>query len=296
MRTMKFLLVGLVLFSGALSKVIKRETCGVPSLMTNLEQVESINIHNKKRSSESAADELEMTFDQELADRSQEWADKCIWDHGLTTNCNGDAIGQNMYLSGGGAAFPKLNMTAVVTSWYNEKVDFDFTSNTCAQGKVCGHYTQVVWAKSHKVGCAYAKCPSVDVGQSKWENVIIVVCDYSPAGNYKGSEIYAKGTPCSKCADQVEQGYLCTNNLCSPCLPKDNPSCKCEQKAPCQNDGIWDQGICSCSCKPGFYGKACENSCDCKDLYVDVCPTWSGFCSQPAYDAFMKQTCPKTCK
>jgi len=292
---MKFVVIGLLFFSAALAKVVKRETCGTTSLLTNKVHIESLTIHNTQRSKEMAADELEMTYDDDLAARSQEWADKCLWKHGLTTNCEGEAIGQNMYLSGGGSTFPKLNMSAVITSWYNEKADYNYDTQGCATGKVCGHYTQVVWSTSNKVGCGYSKCSSVAVGEAVWNNVIIVVCDYSPAGNYKGTPIYGKGAPCSQCANQVKQGYTCRNNLCAPCLPKDNPDCKCEKKSDCKNDGLWDQGMCACSCKPGFYGQSCENSCDCKDVYVDVCPTWSGFCKQPAYEAFMKQTCPKTC-
>lgn len=86
-----------------------------------------------------------------------------------------------MYLAGGGESYPKLNMTAVTDSWYNEKPDYDYNTKECASGKVCGHYTQVVWSKSNKVGCGYSKCSTVAVGKSIWKNVIIVVCNYSPA-------------------------------------------------------------------------------------------------------------------
>jgi len=35
---------------------------------------------------------------------------------------------------------------------------FNYDDRTCATGEVCGHYTQVVWAKSYKVGCGAAFC------------------------------------------------------------------------------------------------------------------------------------------
>ncbi|KAK4849585.1 hypothetical protein QYF36_026341 [Acer negundo] len=44
--------------------------------------------------------------------------------------------------------------TQAVQMWVNEKSDYDYNSNTCAPGKVCGHYTQVVWRNSVRIGCA----------------------------------------------------------------------------------------------------------------------------------------------
>ena len=35
----------------------------------------------------------------------------------------------------------------VVESWDAEKADYDFDKHKCAEGKVCGHYTQVAWAR-----------------------------------------------------------------------------------------------------------------------------------------------------
>jgi len=50
--------------------------------------------------------------------------------------------------------------TSIVVAWDGEKSDYTFATRTCASGKVCGHYTQVVWAKSKYLGCGYAYCPS----------------------------------------------------------------------------------------------------------------------------------------
>ncbi|GJR48205.1 ribonuclease H-like domain-containing protein [Tanacetum coccineum] len=44
--------------------------------------------------------------------------------------------------------------TAAVNLWVAEKTYYNYTTSTCATGKVCGHYTQVVWRKSTELGCA----------------------------------------------------------------------------------------------------------------------------------------------
>ena len=45
---------------------------------------------------------------------------------------------------------------------------------------MCGHYTQVVWRKSLRVGCGMATCGATEV----W------VCNYDPAGNWDGERPY----------------------------------------------------------------------------------------------------------
>ncbi len=70
---------------------------------------------------------------------------------------------------------------AVVNAWGSEVEDYDYASNTCAQGAVCGHYTQVVWSNTKTVGCGMALC--ADKAQ-------VWVCNYAPAGNFMGEKPY----------------------------------------------------------------------------------------------------------
>jgi pathogenesis-related protein 1 len=46
-----------------------------------------------------------------------------------------------------------------------------------------GHYTQVVWRASVRIGCAIVECPSVTFHS-------VVLCDYSPGGNIQGQKPY----------------------------------------------------------------------------------------------------------
>ena len=68
-----------------------------------------------------------------------------------------------------------------VSSWASEAADYDYASNTCAG--VCGHYTQVVWATSTKLGCGVSTCAGLTYGHT-------IVCDYAPGGNISGQRPY----------------------------------------------------------------------------------------------------------
>jgi|SRR5215831_8941462 len=69
-----------------------------------------------------------------------------------------------------------------VQSWAKEKDHWNSDTKTCASGEVCGHYTQMVWKNTEKVGCASA------IGNhGKFE---FLVCRYSPPGNYNGENPY----------------------------------------------------------------------------------------------------------
>ena len=68
-----------------------------------------------------------------------------------------------------------------------------------------GHYTQMVWAKTNKVGC----------GSIAWKEGAFIkqylVCNYGPAGNTLRQPMYQIGNACSRCP----AGSSCANGLCS---------------------------------------------------------------------------------
>ncbi|WOH04839.1 hypothetical protein DCAR_0624251 [Daucus carota subsp. sativus] len=65
--------------------------------------------------------------------------------------------------------------TDAVELWINEKIYYNNASNTCARDQVCGHYTQVVWRSSIRLGCARVLCSN-----GLWW---FVTCSYDPPGN-----------------------------------------------------------------------------------------------------------------
>ena len=68
-----------------------------------------------------------------------------------------------------------------------------------------GHYTQMVWAKTNKVGC----------GSIAWKEGAFIkqylVCNYGPAGNTLRQPMYQIGNACSRCPT----GSSCSNGLCT---------------------------------------------------------------------------------
>jgi len=70
------------------------------------------------------------------------WASLCVWEHGqppVDPPPSWRFIGQNLYMVSGAS----LNLTTAIQAWYDEKADYDYTTLGCADGKQCGHYTQV---------------------------------------------------------------------------------------------------------------------------------------------------------
>lgn len=92
-------------------------------------------------------------------------------------------FGENITWNAGSIIEPP----AVVRGWVNERVDYSYATNSCAPGKVCGHYTQVVWADTARLGCATVRCDGagVPLGVSQ-----IWVCNYDPPGNFRGELPY----------------------------------------------------------------------------------------------------------
>lgn len=136
--------------------------------------------HNQVRSALGIPD---LVWDPDLAAVAQSWAEQCVDNTspiGLIDHNAGRSddypgyVGENIYGSGGSATGP-----AAVSLWVGEEVDYDYATNTCAPGKICGHYTQVVWRTSERLGCGLYDCPGLTYGSS-------VVCNYSPGGNSGG--------------------------------------------------------------------------------------------------------------
>lgn len=116
-----------------------------------------------------------LVWDPALAAIAQAYADKCVFEH------SGGSYGENLYASSGGST-----PADVVGSWVSEVADYDYATDSCSG--VCGHYTQVVWAKSQKLGCGVTTCTqNSPFGGGSWENW---VCNYDPPGNYVGEKPY----------------------------------------------------------------------------------------------------------
>ena len=139
-----------------------------------------LSAHNSARAAVTPAPAAEipaLTWSSDVAAAAQAWADRCVFKH------SGGQLGENIYASAGASTTPQ----DVVDSWVSEAKDYDYVANSCAA--TCGHYTQVVWRKTTKLGCAVSNCStnSPFTGFSQWQ---FWVCNYDPAGNFNGQKPY----------------------------------------------------------------------------------------------------------
>ncbi|NXR12512.1 PI16 inhibitor, partial [Semnornis frantzii] len=160
--------------------------------------------HNRYRSQVSppAVDMLKMSWDTELEAFAQAYAEKCIWDH----NKERGRRGENLF-----AMAPSLDLHFAVEDWNGEEKYYNLSTSTCVPGQMCGHYTQVVWASTHQIGCGAKFCEKIDGIET--EGMHLLVCNYYPPGNMKGRKPYREGPSCSQCPE----GRVCVSSLCGEC-------------------------------------------------------------------------------
>ncbi|KAM9750789.1 LOW QUALITY PROTEIN: uncharacterized protein ACNS7B_007803, partial [Menidia menidia] len=184
---------------------------GAWSFLTEEQEELLVELHNHYRGqvSPSASACCPLKWDPALKLLAQDYAAKCIWNH----NPELEDTGENLSANSG-----NLDFRDALEKWFLEHLHYDYHNNTCAEEQTCGHYTQMVWADTHKVGCAFHLCDSMEgLG---WERAAFLVCNYFPAGNYEDERPYVEGDWCSSCPDKLQK---CENNLCVEEDPDEDP-------------------------------------------------------------------------
>jgi pathogenesis-related protein 1 len=110
-----------------------------------------------------------------VATHAQKWADKLAATSCKMEHSSDSDYGENLYKGTQG------HFTAVdaARAWEAEKKDLD-GALTRANLKEVGHYTQMVWRETARIGCGEATC----------NKNLLVVCNYDPPGNYLGRKPY----------------------------------------------------------------------------------------------------------
>ncbi|KAL2613363.1 hypothetical protein R1flu_025055 [Riccia fluitans] len=133
--------------------------------------------HNAARSSISGVSIPNLVWNNTLQRYAQSWAKTQA---SAANNCalkhSGGPYGENIFW-----ASWKSTPLQAVNAWVAEKQYYKYSTNTCATGKVCGHYTQVIWKRTTNLGCGNATCPSGGT---------FTVCSYYTPGNYIGQKPY----------------------------------------------------------------------------------------------------------
>lgn len=114
----------------------------------------------------------ELAWDPALVGPAADWlahlvAERdCALEHDLSS-----PLGENL---GWNSGFEN-NPCHVVDSWALEEQDWDPATATCTG--TCGHWTQLVWSTTARLGCAIESCLD---GAEIW------MCTYDPPGNVPG--------------------------------------------------------------------------------------------------------------
>jgi len=128
----------------------------------------------------------DLVWDDSLAATARAWVNQCVDKdgNGLVDHNDGRStghpfyVGENIFASSGTATAHDA-----VFDWAAEAANYDYANNTCATNQVCGHYTQVVWRATQKVGCAINNCKGLKFSST-------IVCDYGPGGNISNQRPY----------------------------------------------------------------------------------------------------------
>mmetsp|Transcript_15999 Transcript_15999/g.37725 ORF Transcript_15999/g.37725 Transcript_15999/m.37725 type:complete len:402 (+) Transcript_15999:56-1261(+) len=202
--------------------------------MTDALRTALLNKHNALRSAQSvpctAANMPRLEWDTALETASTSYSQLCQWWHDPTNGAN--SWGENLAYqwSSNGLEVTESLLVGMVQAWYDEIDDtewnndytivnsvtyadpqsqcksYDATDGNC----MIGHYTQVVAAKSSKVGCGVTNCQSGLIGN---KGGVYLVCKYQEPGNTGGDgglqAPYAIGATCSACPTTC-QDHLCT--------------------------------------------------------------------------------------
>ncbi|XP_052173405.1 uncharacterized protein LOC127788815 [Diospyros lotus] len=144
---------------------------GVKSLPADAR--EYLAAHNDARLSKGLSP---LHWDEKLAKFALQWAtqrrDDC--NHRLHS---GGPYGENILW----VKYDEYTPSMVTERWTVEEKNYDHKRLRCGcqpetSKCMCGHYTQVVWSNTKRLGCANATCNN--------ELGLLVVCSYDPPGNY----------------------------------------------------------------------------------------------------------------
>jgi uncharacterized protein YkwD len=146
------------------------------SAMTESERTKILSLHNLIRQEYRLP---ALTWDQTIQKQAQKWADTMAktgnFAHSSSKSRNG--WWENIYMISGKNLNTNGSESSALMYWINESMNYNYSENSCASGQVCGHFTQVIWSTTRRIGCAKST-------RKKWTlTTLYIVCQYDPAGN-----------------------------------------------------------------------------------------------------------------
>jgi len=150
----------------------------VGSHLTPQEVRQLLTSHNKARARVGLAP---LVWSDGLAMYAREWADHLAstsrrMEHRPHSGRWKQEHGENLFMGTAGY----YGVADAVAMWEREKSAYDGGTINEFNVHACGHYTQLVWRTTKRVGCAKVTCGGN----------VIVVCNYDPPGNVLGRKPY----------------------------------------------------------------------------------------------------------
>ncbi|XP_065292581.2 CRISP/Allergen/PR-1-like [Dermacentor albipictus] len=189
------------------------QACGtvLPASIAQTDRDGLVKKHNELRSKVAkgagtlpkATNMRKLKWDEALAKKAQETADKCDptkQETGDTLN-TGSLTGVHQNVGSGDLAEDKANIMqfaeGILDKWFEEhsKIKATVVDKYVAQtDRQMESFAQLVWAETELVGCGFKHYKVTTASKA------ILVCNYHP-GLKVGAAIYKKGDPCSDCGD-----------------------------------------------------------------------------------------------
>jgi pathogenesis-related protein 1 len=144
-----------------------------PTGLSEKEQLAILKYHNKIRAKVNLN---ALVWSNKIAEYAKKWVSNlanngCKLQHSSDSN-----YGENLFMG----TYGYYTVIDGIKSWEKEKVDYSGMALNSANWRKIGHYTQMVWHNTTELGCAKTVC----------NHNLIMVCNYSPAGNYMGQKPY----------------------------------------------------------------------------------------------------------
>ena len=154
------------------------DSASIESNLSPKEVQQLIDLHNKARADVGVGP---LNWSKELAIYAQQWADHlaftdCEIKHRPHSGMWKQVHGENLFQGTSGY----YGVADAVTMWESEKKYYKGGALNSSNWYDSGHYTQIVWKDTQRVGCAKVEC----------NGRIIVVCNYDPPGNVLGQKPY----------------------------------------------------------------------------------------------------------
>ena len=141
------------------------------SRLTTSEAQVLVALHNQVRADGGVGP---VSWDPAVAKVAQDYADRMAATGVFAHNQNNGGLGENIAMR-----WPNPTVTQLAGMWADEKKDWN-TAWVIGQepgNPQTGHYTQMVWRATTKIGAGIATGP---------DGKTYLVCNYSPAGNMMG--------------------------------------------------------------------------------------------------------------